>query len=526
MEKTDLLRPEAYGALRPTVVELAETHISWVFLLTNDVFKVKKPVELGFLDFRMIEQRRSACEAEVRLNARLAPRVYRGIVPVRRGEDGRACIGGAGPVVDWAVHMVRLSEGQRADQLLARGALSYEAVDELARRIAAFHDAAGTGPEIAQFGRGSTIRQNIEENFAQTRETVGSYLRAEEAEEIVRWQTSFVRTHDALFEERIRTGRVRDGHGDLRLEHVYFESVSPTVIDCIEFNERFRFADVCADVAFLSMDLASHGRVDLAERLLARYAREVNDFDLYALVDFYESYRAYVRGKVAALIAADAAVDETTRKRAESEARRSFVLALSADRRSLLSPTVVAVGGIIGSGKSTVAEAIGAEMSAPVIDADRTRKAMVGVAATRPLHEGAWQGAYDPTFTGDVYKEVLRRAGVVLASGRPVVIDASFRSSTMRTLARELAAAHGAPFRFVECRAAPGLCQERLAERERRGSVSDGRLEIFDAFSANYQPVTEIAASEHLTLDTSRALDDSVTTLRAWLETWPAGLVR
>lgn len=525
MDKTDLMRPEAYGALRPTAVELAETHISWVFLLADDVFKVKKPVELGFLDFRTIEQRKSACEAEVRLNARLAPRVYRGVVPVRRDEGGRACIDGTGPIVDWAVHMARLPDGQRADQLLARGALSCVAIDELAKRLAAFHDTSGAGAELAHFGRASTIRQNIEENFAQTRETVGRYLRPEEASEIVRWQTSFVRTQEAVFEERIRTGRVRDGHGDLRLEHVYFESAAPTIIDCIEFNERFRFADVCADVAFLSMDLASHGRVDLAERLLARYAREANDFDLYALVDFYESYRAYVRGKIAAMLAADENVDEATRRRAESEARRSFVLALSADRRSLLAPTVVAVGGIIASGKSTVAEAIGAEMSAPVIDADRTRKAMVGVAATRPLHEGAWRGAYDPAFTGDVYKEVLRRAGVVLASGRPVVIDASFRSTTMRTLARDLAAAHGAPFRFVECRAAPALCRARLADRARRGSVSDGRLEIFDAFAASYQPVNEIPDSEHTSLDTSRALDESVATLRAWLDTWPLGFV-
>src|SRR5262249_31789082 len=160
-----------------------------------------------------------------------------------------------------------------------------------------------------------------------------------------------------------------------------------------------------------------------------------NDFDLYAVVDFYESYRAYVRAKIASILADDANADVEARGRAEREARKHYLLALSAERRSLLVPAVIAVGGVIACGKSTVAEA-----SAPIVDADRTRKSMLGVAATRKLHDPAWSGAYDPAFTEEVYAEVLRRAAVVLDSGRPVVIDASFRSVEMRRRARELAA--------------------------------------------------------------------------------------
>src|ERR1700690_273060 len=352
--KVDLLRSEAYGALRPKKIDLAETHISLVFLVDGDVFKVKKPVDLGFVDFRSIKQRKTACDAEVALNARLAPEVYRGVVPIRRGADGRLVVGGEGPIVDWAVHMVRLSEERRADVLLARGELTGEAVDGMAKRIAEFHASARSDETTARFGTAEAIEHNVRENFAQTRGSLDQYLSPEEGEEIARWQTAFVRGHEALFIQRIGAGRARDGHGDLRLEHVYLAPPAhPTIIDCIEFNDRFRYGDVCADIAFLSMDFAAHGRVDLAERLLARYAREANDFDLYALVDFYGSYRAYVRGKIAAFVAGE---DPDGHTSASRDARRYFLLALSAERRSMLLPAVIAVGGVIASGKSTIAE--------------------------------------------------------------------------------------------------------------------------------------------------------------------------
>jgi aminoglycoside phosphotransferase family enzyme/predicted kinase len=523
--KEDLLRTEAYGDLCPRTVELAETHISWVFLLDDDVFKVKKPVAPGFLDFRSMEQRKVACDAEVRLNARLAPEVYKGVVPIRIGGDGRACLGENGTIIDWAVHMARLPAARRADIMLASHNLSEDDIDRIAGRIAAFHGSATADAVTAQFGTPEVVIRNIEENFEQTRAQMGKYLSSDEAGEIELWQTAFVRGHKTLFEQRIASGRVKDGHGDLRLEHVYVPaSGDPTIIDCIEFNERFRFGDVCSDTAFLSMDLALHGRVDLAERLLASYARETNDFDLYALVDFYESYRAYVRGKVASMVAADDTQRFDARARAEKEARRYFLLALSADRRSMLMPAVVAVGGIIASGKSTVAERIGQAMSAPVIASDRTRKAMLGVSARHRIHDSAWQGAYDPAVTNEVYAEVLRRADVVLASGRPVVVDASFGSSAMRNAARALATRHSVPFRFVECRAAPSICRARLVERARQPGVSDGRLEVFDAFCARFEPVVEQWCDDVIVLDTARPMEESVAILQDRLDVWPEGL--
>jgi aminoglycoside phosphotransferase family enzyme/predicted kinase len=523
--ENDLLRPEAFADFDASSIERVQTHISWVFLLKDDVFKVKRPVTLGFLDFGSIDRRKAACEAELRLNARLASGIYLGLVPVVQDANGDHRIGGPGRIVDWAVHMKRLPEGQRADLVLRRGELGVPVVDAIATRIARFHAEATVDEAKTRYGSATAVAACVEDNFSETASTLTRYVRPEEADEIKRWQRSFVRDHARLFEARIAAGKVRDGHGDLRLEHVYLAGdPSPTIIDCIEFNDRFRYADVCSDVAFLSMDFAAHGRVDLAERLLARYARDASDFDLFALVDFYESYRAYVRGKVASLVAGDESLEGRARRKAEEDARRYFLLALSSNRRALLGPSVIAVGGVIASGKSTIADAVGARLGAPVVDADRTRKAMLGVGAHRAVHEPAWQGAYDPEFTEKVYAEVLRRARIVLGSGRPVVVDASFRSAAHRRAVCDLARASGAPFLFVECRVDRQVAMHRLEARSRGPTVSDGRTAIFDAFAAEFEPVDELAAAEHLTLDTSQELAVTLSRLTERLNVWPEGL--
>jgi aminoglycoside phosphotransferase family enzyme/predicted kinase len=519
------MRPRALGSAT-TALECRETHISWVFLTETEVWKVKKPVDFGFLDFRTLAARKRACEAEVELNARLAPGVYLGIAPISREPGGPLRAGAAGEIVDWAVRMKRLPDEQRADVLVARGRLDPETVDRIAVHLARFHEHAKGGPEVARYGAPEVLGESVRENFAQTRGVVETYLSREQAAELEEWQTRFLVDHASIFERRARAGRVRDGHGDLRLEHVYIaDDGSLTILDCIEFNERFRFVDVCADLAFLSMDLAWHGRVDLAERLLARYAREANDYDLYSVVDFYESYRAYVRAKVSTMLAADLRAPEASRARAAGEARRYFLLALSADRRPLLAPSVVAVGGVIASGKSTVADWLGEELGAPVVDADRTRKHMLGMQPTEHATSAAWAGAYDPSVTAEVYADLLRRASVALASGRPVVLDASFRSARMREDARSLAREHGVPFLFVECRATPETCRARLEERARSESVSDGRVAIFDEFVRRFEAVSELPATQHVVVDTDSPGEVARAALLRWVSAWPRGLV-
>jgi uncharacterized protein len=489
--------------------ELRETHISRVFLGPSEVFKVKKPVELGFLDFRTLDQRLRYCEAEVALNRRLAPSVYLGVVPIARDASGVHRIAAPGQAVEWAVHMRRLPDAHAADVRLARGRFGRQEVRLLARHIARFHAGARADSETARFGEAEAIERNVRENFAQTQHSALSYLSAGELAAIERFQLDFLTEKRALFEARARASRIRDGHGDLRLEHCYLDDEGGVeIIDCIEFNDRFRYGDVCADLAFLSMDLTWHERSDLSEALLAAYALETGDYDLYALVDFYESYRAFVRGKVSAILEGDMHASSAVRARAAAEARKYFVLAHACAREPLDPPALYAVGGLIASGKSSVARALGEQMNAPVIEADRTRKQLADVAPEQPLHDPAFAGHYSAEMTERTYAEVMRRAGVVLAARRPVVIDASFRARSERAAALELARRHGVPFRFIECTASAELCKQRLSERARGPSVSDGRLEIFDAFAASFEPVDELPPESHLRLDTARPLSE------------------
>jgi len=523
----DLCSPDAYSSPRPQKVERIETHISWIFLTDDEAYKVKRPVGFAFLDFRTLEARERACRDEVELNTRLAPGVYRAVVPVRRAPDGSHHIGpGPGEVVDFAVRMTRLTRDLRADLLLADGDLHGGDVDRLAAHLAAFHLAARHDPAVARHGTLEAVRRAVDENFVETRATICTYLTAAQARELEDWQHTFLARNGGLFGDRIAAGRIREGHGDLRLEHVYVDDGHFTILDCVEFSERLRCADVASDVAFLAMDLAWHRRVDLAERFLARYARDADDYDLYALVDFYASYRAHVRAKIAATVAAAPGleVSDDVRARAARDARRYFLLALAGDRRSLLEPAVVAVGGVIASGKSHFADALGRELGAPVLEADRTRKAMFGVSPQSPLHEAPWAGAYSPEATKRVYEEVLRRAAVVLRSGRPVVLDASFRSRDLRGAARALASAHRVPFRFVETRAPGNVLRERLAQRAHAASVSDGRLDVLDAFLSSYESVDELPAAEHATIDTTQPVEKNLAALRERIVTWPRGL--
>jgi aminoglycoside phosphotransferase family enzyme/predicted kinase len=526
MLPNDLLRPQAWPDPRPMRVERIDTHISWVLRGESRVLKIKKPVTLGFLDFGSVERRRAACEEEVRLNSRLAPGVYLGVLPIVEGPDGASARSGEGRVVDWAVHMTRLDDARRADAMLASRVLRAGHVDALAQRIAAFHAAGSVDArDASHWASHSAVMRNVHENFDQTRAVVQRYVGRRVADEAEVRQMTFLRRNADRFSTRVAGGRVRDGHGDLRLEHVYFQEEGIRIIDCIEFDPRYRIADACADVAFLAMDLESHGRSDLAERFLARYARASDDYGLYAMVDFYAAYRAWVRGKVSAILAEDESAPAATRERAALDARRHFLLAVAATRPALVAPTVVCVGGLIGSGKSTIADAIADELSCPVVDADRTRKHMMGAGDTEPLTDPAWRGAYDASTTRRVYEEVMRRAATVVESGRPVVIDASFRSRAFRRQARELARSHGLRFRFVECQAPADVCKRRLEARALAPTQSDGRLAIFDDFAAHFERVDEFAAGEHVKLDTTRPVEQSIADLRAQIVTWPRGLV-
>ncbi len=324
-------------------LEFVETWRSHVFLTPSAVWKIKKPVHLGPLDYTTLEARRRAWEAELELNRTLAPDVYRGLSPVTRGPDGRRRIGGEGEgeTIDWAVKMARLPDCDRADQRIREDRLDDDAVCAIAHAIAAFHERA----PLIEDGSADMLRNAIELEPSRFAATPATHL-PRAAKEAADWQRKFLQEHAPLFEERVATGHVRDGHGNLGLEHVFVaDDASVRIIDRLDFDPRLRQLDVCADIASLSTDLAAAGRTDLAERFLADFAAEANDFDLYPLVDFYASLRASLQGKLEWFYADHFGHDPLRADERRARARRCFKLAVSAPRQACVPPAVVAVGG-------------------------------------------------------------------------------------------------------------------------------------------------------------------------------------
>ncbi len=504
-------------------VELIETHLSWIFRFPDVVYKVKKPVVFGSLDLGSPQKRKEACEAEVRLNRRLAPEVYRGVVPITRSYSGEHAIAGKGEQVDWAVAMARLPDEDRADVRVAEGRLDVADVEAIARRIASFHASCPCGPEIGEFGQADVVRANVLENLAQTRATIDSYIDREAASEMERSQLHFLDHNAELFDKRVRGGFVREGHGDLRLDHIYVSDEGViTIVDCAEYDLKYRCADVCADIGFLSMALAATRRVDLAEVLLTAYVDETQDHDLYSLVDFYESYRAWVRARVSSFLVHDPDASTPIRERAAEQARSYYLLALAAQRRSAVPPNLVAVGGLIATGKTTVAHALRRQLGAPVVSTDAIRATLLGLPATEPDLEGP--GAYPLDLTDRVNQEVYRRAAAVLRSGRPVILDAPFQSVAVRAAVRAVAAAEDVPFLFVECRCAPETSRRRLRARARLRGVEDGNIEIFNTFAANFEAVEELPDQQSVVLDTDQPLSAFLGALISWLPAWPKAL--
>jgi aminoglycoside phosphotransferase family enzyme/predicted kinase len=469
-------------------VEVHQTHISVVFLAGPYAYKVKKPVDLGFLGFSSLEKRRLFCEEEVRLNRRLAPAVYRGVVPVTRDGEG-VRLGGHGEVVEWAVQMTRLPESATLRERLKCGAAGVPFVEGLARRIARFHAAAETDARIASFGRFEVVAANARENFAQSAPQVGATVSAAVFDRLRTLTEAELGRLAPLIDARARRGVPRDTHGDLHLDHVYhFPERKPpddlVIVDCIEFNERFRYADPVADMAFLVMDLLFHGRRDLARAFAAAYFREAGDEEGRALLPFYTAYRAVVRAKVEGFELAEAEIDAAERRTALTRARAHWLLALGALEGPRRRPCLVLVGGLPGTGKSTLARGLAEQADFVVVRSDVVRKELADVAAGRRAAASSRE-IYSPEWTERTYAECLRRAEEALFEGRRVLVDATFREERQRRAFLDAAGRWAVPGLLLLCQAAPDVVRERLEGR--RGNASDADWAVYLRSAASWE---------------------------------------
>jgi aminoglycoside phosphotransferase family enzyme len=319
-----LLDPAAYP--EPTrEVALVQTHISWVFLTEGFAYKVKKPVDLGFLNFTTLRRRHHYLQEELVLNRRLCPEIYLEVLPIVEGPDG-VRLGGRGHPIEYILKMVRMPQDRMMDEVADRGELTREHLDRIIARLVPFYAQAATGPRINKYGEPAIIAYNHEENFSRTETLAGELLPRELFEEIRDFARTFLSRHRAWFLQRIREGRIRDCHGDLHMKNICLAD-HVHIFDCIEFNHRFRYGDVAADIDFLAMDLDFHGFKDLGRYFVTRFAEASRDPDLLRMLDFYKCYRAYVRGKIQAFTAQDPAQPRQARDQALTAARAYFALA-------------------------------------------------------------------------------------------------------------------------------------------------------------------------------------------------------
>jgi len=320
-----MLNPSFYPH-HPQQVDLVQTHISYLFLCGDLVYKVKKPVDFGFLNFTTLEQRGFFCQQEVRLNKRFSPDVYLGVIPISRVGDSFR-LGDETTVVEYAVKMRRINEQHMLYRLLQAGKADPEIMQRIGRHLAMVYAAIPSDEKSRAFGALDVIAINVKENFEQTRHYIGGPVTKEAFASIERWSLSFMEAKRALFEQRMAQGRIKDCHGDLHLQHICVEGEHIYIFDCIEFNERFRFGDVASDVAFLAMDLDFNGYPDLGRIFVDAYAAAAADLTLSKVLPFYKVYRAYVRAKVTSFLIDDAALDEKAKEEVLRQAKQYYDLA-------------------------------------------------------------------------------------------------------------------------------------------------------------------------------------------------------
>ncbi len=480
-------------------VELLETHISSVLLSGDYAYKIKKPLDFGFLNFLSLADRKHFCEEEIRLNRRLAPQIYLEAVPITGSIDA-PMLGGDGEPIEYAVKMRRFDQSQLLDKLLAAGGLDNDIIDAIADIVADFHAKAAVAGDDSPLGTPEAVWAPVAQNFEQIRPLLGDDAQLDQLDRLEAWSEAEYRRIEPLLAQRKAGGFIRECHGDMHLGNITLVDGEVVIFDGIEFNDEFRWIDVISEMAFVTMDLTDRGQPAMAQRLMNRYIENTGDYEGLALLRFYQVYRALVRAKIAGFRLAQELSDE---ERAEVSAAYQSYSDLAESFTAQTTPRIVLMRGVSASGKSWLSQALLETIGAFRIRSDRERKRLF---ADQEQAGELNAGLYAPELTVKTYERLLELTRISTDAGYPVIVDATFLKREQITPFAHFADDNGIDLAVVTTSADKSILEQRLQQRSKeKDNISDADRQVLEHQLANIEAVPDGLRS--IEVDTGGEID-------------------
>lgn len=490
-----MMQPGFYPHPVTEPILLIQTHVSYVFLAGDYAYKVKKPVNFGFLDFSTLEARKHFCSEEFRMNQPNAPEIYLEVLPITQTGD-KFVLGGASEPVEYVLKMCQFPQEALFIEMFEQGKLTEGHMEELGRVVAQFHAKAETNDYIRSFGEVPKIREAIDENYQQTEKYIGGPQTQQQFDETKDFTDRFFEQQQELFATRRENNSIRECHGDLHLRNICLWHDKIQLFDRIEFNEPFRFVDVMYDVAFAVMDLEARGSKNLGNAFLNTYVEQTGDWEGLQVLPLYLSRQAYVRAKVTSFLLDDSGVPDEAKQEAAAVASDYYRLAWEYTKRN--EGRLILMSGLSGSGKTTVARHLARRLGAIHLRSDAVRKHLAGI----PLEQQGEDELYTPAMSEKTYGRLLE-LGIKLASqGFAVILDAKYDRQGFREEAIARSQSSQLPVHIIHCTAPEDVLRDRLLSRT--GDVSDATADLLTQQQAAAQAFTDAEQSLVTTLDTTQ----------------------
>lgn len=492
-----MTRPQFYPDAVASSITVLQTHISYIFLTGNYAYKLKKPVNLGFLDFSTLEKRRYYCEQELALNQPIAPDIYLEVLPITQDNETLE-INGMGEIIDYVVKMHQFPQSALLSEMQKAGDLTEEMLAELGKKVAQFHRQAKTNHYIRQFGEPEEIAEAIQNNYQQTEKYIGVAQSQQKFQETKAFTDQFFQRYYDLLKQRENNHFIRECHGDLHLKNICWWHGQIQLFDRIEFNEPFRFVDVMYDVAFTVMDLQFRDRADLGTVFLNHYLEYTGDWEGVQVLPLYLTRQAYVRGKVNSLMLDDPEIAESDKQYAQQQASKYYYLAWQYTQPQL--GRFWMMSGLSGSGKTTVAREIAKQHNGIHLRSDAVRKHLAGI----DVEATGSQEIYSSEMSEKTYAKLLELGTLLVRQGWQVILDAKYDRQHLREAVIATAEKNDVSLQIIYCDAPMEILRDRVAKRQ--GDISDVTPNLLAQQQANAEPFTQKEQSYLTTVDTSQDL--------------------